>query len=144
MNARNWKKCRCCQRRLIRSWIGWSAAPHAGHTSRLAWHSTAKWMAPSDCRKSTETTAHGGLRPNACVKRASIREACRPRRAQARAIPHGTRLIRNTSIGDGPRYKGRGIIQLTWKGTYQSYQDYSGSPVIENPESVASDLSLAV
>lgn len=50
----------------------------------------------------------------------------------------------NTSIGDGPRYKGRGIIQLTWKGTYRAYQNYSGSPVVENPETVASDLSLAV
>lgn len=42
MKALNWKKCRCCQRRSIRSWIGWSDAPQAGQASRLAWQSTEK------------------------------------------------------------------------------------------------------
>src|SRR5690606_5164195 len=93
MKALNWKKCRCCQRRSIRSWIGWSAAPQAGHPSRCAWHSTAKWMAPSGRRKSTEVTAQGGLRPRACVKRGSIQPHCRTGSDQARHLPHEARLI---------------------------------------------------
>jgi predicted chitinase len=27
----------------------------------------------------------------------------------------------NTSNGDGPRYKGKGVIQLTWRNTYEAY-----------------------
>lgn len=50
----------------------------------------------------------------------------------------------NTSVGDGPTYKGKGIIQLTWKGTYQKYEDYSGTKVVSNPMLVSSDLTTAI
>ena len=50
-------------------------------------------MAPSGCRKSTEVTAQGGLRPKACVKSCSIDQDCRAHCPQARAIPHRSRLI---------------------------------------------------
>ncbi|MGS0573858.1 glycoside hydrolase family 19 protein [Xanthomonas oryzae] len=50
----------------------------------------------------------------------------------------------NTTIGDGPTYKGKGIIQLTWKGTYNAYKEYSGSDVVSNPMKVAEDLATAV
>lgn len=39
----------------------------------------------------------------------------------------------NTDEGDGPRYKGRGLMQLTWRGTYKSYFDEVSTA---NPELV--------
>lgn len=40
----------------------------------------------------------------------------------------------NTSPGDGPKYKGRGLIQITGKANYQKLQDALGLPVVANPE----------
>jgi len=45
--------------------------------------------------------------------------------------------------GYGPKYKGRGLIQLTWKDTYKSYFDHiNKATLIDTPEEVASDLDL--
>lgn len=32
--------------------------------------------------------------------------------------------MKNTEDGDGPRYKGKGLIQLTWRSTYEKYFTY--------------------
>ncbi|WP_407732374.1 hypothetical protein ACJJVG_07300 [Pseudocitrobacter faecalis] len=40
----------------------------------------------------------------------------------------------NTVVGDGPRYKGRGLIQLTWKKNYQRFSNHSGINCVNNPE----------
>ncbi|MBP9154959.1 MAG: hypothetical protein KBF48_08450, partial [Xanthomonadales bacterium] len=45
---------------------------------------------------SNDTTAHGGLRPNACVKSFSICQACPPPRPLASYDPLETRLSRKT------------------------------------------------
>lgn len=45
-------------------------------------------------------------------------------------IKHG-----HTTRGDGPKYKGRGLIQLTWKDTYIAYLGTA-----DNPEVVAESL----
>ena len=50
----------------------------------------------------------------------------------------------NTSVGDGARYKGRGLIQLTWKSAYIKYKQYSGLDVVSNPDLLCSDLFHAV
>ncbi|POA49668.1 hypothetical protein C1893_04120 [Pseudomonas sp. MPR-ANC1] len=50
----------------------------------------------------------------------------------------------NTTIGDGPKYKGRGIMQVTWKGTYQRYKDFSGIDCIANPEILSEQIEHAV
>ncbi|WP_160241728.1 glycoside hydrolase family 19 protein [Acinetobacter indicus] len=50
----------------------------------------------------------------------------------------------NTSFGDGPKYKGRGLIQLTWKSAYKKYKNYSGIDVVSNPELICDDLFHAV
>jgi predicted chitinase len=50
----------------------------------------------------------------------------------------------NTTIGDGPKYKGRGIMQVTWKGTYQKYKDFSGVDCIGNPEILSEEIEHAV
>jgi len=43
----------------------------------------------------------------------------------------------NTQKGDGPRYKGRGFIQLTGRANYQKYGDTIGVDLISHPELVA-------
>ncbi|WP_052259395.1 glycoside hydrolase family 19 protein [Flavobacterium sp. KMS] len=40
----------------------------------------------------------------------------------------------NIASGDGWRYRGRGFIQLTGKGTYLDYKKYSGHDVVNNPD----------
>ncbi|MDX6019620.1 glycoside hydrolase family 19 protein [Scandinavium sp. V105_16] len=50
----------------------------------------------------------------------------------------------NTVVGDGPRYKGRGLIQLTWKNNYRRFSSYSGVDCVANPELVASVMSNAI
>lgn len=40
----------------------------------------------------------------------------------------------NTEAGDGPRYKGRGLIQITGRANYQKLSEEWGSPLIAHPE----------
>lgn len=40
----------------------------------------------------------------------------------------------NTQPGDGPKYKGRGLIQITGRANFQKLQDALGLPVLEHPE----------
>lgn len=40
----------------------------------------------------------------------------------------------NTEQGDGPRYKGRGLIQITGRANYQKLADSWGMPLIQHPE----------
>ncbi|MGE8555566.1 MAG: PAAR-like protein [Chryseobacterium jejuense] len=46
----------------------------------------------------------------------------------------------NNVKGDGPKYKGRGLIQLTWKDTYKAYFLKINKPATEDPDIVANDL----
>ncbi len=44
--------------------------------------------------------------------------------------------------GYGPKYKGKGLIQLTWKDTYEKYFNHIGKKeLIDTPEVVANDLT---
>jgi len=47
------------------------------------------------------------------------------------------RLLGNTKIGDGAKYKGRGWIMLTGRSNYQKYGDLIGEDLINNPELAA-------
>jgi putative chitinase len=49
----------------------------------------------------------------------------------------------NKKEGDGYKYRGRGLIQLTGRGNYQRYKDYSGIDVINSPE-LASELANSI
>jgi putative chitinase len=49
----------------------------------------------------------------------------------------------NTQVGDGWRFRGRGLIQLTGRANYQAYKDYSGNDVIANPD-LASRPDIAI
>lgn len=46
----------------------------------------------------------------------------------------------NTEPGDGPRYRGRGLIQLTWKNNYRAYGAVAGKDFVTNYEDVARDM----
>lgn len=46
----------------------------------------------------------------------------------------GRRSLGNTNPGDGQRYKGRGLIQLTGKANYASYGKQIGVDLVNNPE----------
>jgi putative chitinase len=50
----------------------------------------------------------------------------------------------NTQPGDGKRYKGRGLIQLTGRANYTAYSRDSGADCVNNPGLVASDPFVGV
>lgn len=49
----------------------------------------------------------------------------------------------NTTIGDGYKYRGRGLVQLTWKINYESFKKLTGEDLVGLPDS-ASTLPIAV
>ena len=49
----------------------------------------------------------------------------------------------NTEQGDGVKYKGRGLVQLTWKVNYAKYGKILGIDLVNNPD-LALDLDVAV
>ena len=49
----------------------------------------------------------------------------------------GRKDLGNTSPGDGVKYKGRGLIQLTGKYNYLKYKVYCGYDVVAKPELIA-------
>lgn len=48
----------------------------------------------------------------------------------------------NTNAGDGPKFKGRGFIQLTGRFNYQKFGPIVGAKLIDNPE-LANDQTIA-
>ncbi|WP_175721231.1 hypothetical protein [Burkholderia anthina] len=55
-----------------------------------------------------------------------------------RAIANG-----NTETGDGYKYRGRGLVQLTWKIGYKKFKEIAGADIVANPDLVL-DLPVAV
>jgi len=55
----------------------------------------------------------------------------------------GRRDLGNTQSGDGRRFKGRGLIQLTGRHNYTAYGKAIEKDLLSNPELVAADLYLA-
>lgn len=46
----------------------------------------------------------------------------------------GRKDLGNTQRGDGVRFKGRGLIQITGRANYQLYAAFCGFDVVSNPE----------
>jgi len=55
----------------------------------------------------------------------------------------GKKNLGNTQVGDGWRFRGRGLIQLTGRANYQAYKNYSGIDVVSNPD-IASRPDIAI
>lgn len=61
------------------------------------------------------------------------------------AAYEGRRDLGNTQPGDGRRFKGRGLIQLTGRANYERFAKYAGRPdIMQNPQLVSQDPTLAV
>lgn len=50
----------------------------------------------------------------------------------------------NTSPGDGEKYFGRGLLQLTGKENYQKAATFLGVDLVNNPQLVVTDLNVAL
>lgn len=50
----------------------------------------------------------------------------------------------NTETGDGWKYRGRGVIQLTGKNNYQMFSDATGIDVVNNPELITENKKIAL
>lgn len=55
----------------------------------------------------------------------------------------GEKNLGNTQVGDGWRFRGRGLIQLTGRANYQAYKNYSDIDVVSNPD-LASRSDIAI
>ncbi len=60
------------------------------------------------------------------------------------AAYEGRRDLGNTHDGDGRRYKGRGLIQLTGRANYTAYSKYTGVDYLAHPELLSTDPMVAV
>lgn len=49
----------------------------------------------------------------------------------------GRKDLGNIRKGDGVKYKGRGLIQITGRANYTAYKKYCGYDVVSNPELLA-------
>lgn len=55
----------------------------------------------------------------------------------------GRKDLGNTQPGDGVRYKGRGLIQLTGRANYQNYGQILGLDLVDNPD-IAADPAVSL
>ena len=60
------------------------------------------------------------------------------------AAYEGRKDLGNTRAGDGRRFKGRGLIQLTGRANYSAYSKYTGIDYVADPTLLSSDPKIAV
>lgn len=58
--------------------------------------------------------------------------------------PYLNKVSTNKAGGDGPKYIGRGLLHLTGRENYQKYGEMFNEDLLNHPEKVAQDHSLAV
>src|SRR5476651_1017874 len=98
-HASNWKKSKCRQLRLMRSWTPCPSTPQAGHDNLLASHFTSKSIRRLTVFRSTLDTTHGACKPSAVVNRASTAILIRELWTQKRGYP--TWYPKSISTGNG-------------------------------------------
>lgn len=95
---------------------------HAAYMLATSWHETAKTMQPvkeiGGPAYYTRMYDVAGDRPKLCIANG------------------------NTCAGDGPRYYGRGYVQLTWKANYARAGAKLGVDLVNNPD-LAMNAALA-
>jgi len=95
---------------------------HAAYMLATAWHETNKTMQPikemGGSAYYTRMYDVAGDRPKFCIANG------------------------NTCAGDGPRYYGRGYVQLTWKSNYAKAGEKLGVDLVGNPD-LAMNAALA-
>jgi len=52
--------------------------------------------------------------------------------------------MNNKKAGDGAKYKGKGLIQLTWKSNYEAYKKASSLDVVNSPTLLASTIEGSI
>jgi putative chitinase len=60
------------------------------------------------------------------------------------AAYEGRADLGNTQPGDGVRFKGRGLIQITGRANYQAYSTARGRDYVASPTTLATDPAIAV
>lgn len=56
------------------------------------------------------------------------------------AAYEGRKDLGNIQPGDGVRFKGRGVIQITGRSNYKAYSDYTGIDFVSNPTDLAEPI----
>jgi putative chitinase len=79
--------------------------------------------------------AHESANFTASTERISYKDA------QARYQNH--KYLGNKLVGDGYRFRGRGLIQLTGRANYEAYKKYSGVDIVSTP-SLAERLDISI
>lgn len=93
------------------------------------WHETAKTMQP---------IAEYGGEHYANSRYDPVLATTPARRQRARAMG-------NTQKGDGYKYRGRGYVQLTWKGNYARMGELLSVDLVNKPElAMQPDIALAI
>lgn len=87
---------------------------HTAYALATAYHETASTMQPIEERGGpiyfTRLYDVSGARPKLCIANG------------------------NTCAGDGPRYFGRGLVQITWKTNYEKASKVCGVDMVAKPE----------
>ncbi|MFJ3456360.1 glycoside hydrolase family 19 protein [Scandinavium goeteborgense] len=83
----------------------------------------------------------------ACVETANFSAMTEIPRRSGLEYDAGTKVGRslgNINVGDGPRYIGRGLLDLTGRDNYQNLSDEFNKTYVDTPEQVANNPYVAV